>query len=73
VPTNAGRVLAAKGVRHRRAAVELGKVLTIQGSPTDDEAALFSSAEQLLNADPDHWRTRLGPVVFDNTLQDTIR
>ena len=69
VPTAFARVLAARGVRHRRAAVELGRSLT-GGTFTEDHAVLFPIARQLLLDDRDEWEARLGSLVVDNTLQD---
>jgi helicase len=69
VPTPFARALAARGVRHRRAAVELGRSLTGRIF-TEDRAVLFPIARQLLLDDSDGWRARLGSLVVDNTLQD---
>jgi helicase len=70
VPTAAARVLAAGGLRHRRAAVELGTTDEIRGGVIDDRKVVFSIAQRLLTADPDGWRGWLGTLVFDNTLWD---
>ena len=63
-------VLAARGVRHRLAAVELGGVLEGQRVGTEDRIALFGAARLVLASDPDEWQKRLGRLVFENTLQD---
>lgn len=69
VPTAAGRVLAARGIRHRRAAVELGNILA--GTVlNEDRDVLFLVARQMLLDDSEGWRTSLGSLVFDNTLRD---
>ena len=70
VPTTAGMLLAARGVRHRLAAVELGGVLEGQRVGTEDHIALFGAARLVLASDPDGWQKRLGRLVFENTLQD---
>ena len=69
VPTGAGRVLSVRGVRHRRAAVELGNALDGRVE-NDDEMALFQFARNTLFDDRDEWRGRLGILVFENTIRD---
>jgi hypothetical protein len=63
--------LAARGTRHRRAAVELGTALAAL-PVNEDRAVLFPIARQLLLDDPEGWRARLGGLVFDKTLQDLL-
>jgi helicase len=70
VPTAAARVLAAGGVRHRSAAVELGTALASQGMMGDDRMALFSAARRSILAHRDALTTRLGALVVENTLWD---
>lgn len=70
VPTPAARMLAAGGVRHRRAAVELGTADELRGAAAEDWREVFSTALQLLTGDRDGWHARLGELVFGNTLQD---
>jgi helicase len=70
VPNAAARVLAAGGVRHRSAAVELGTVLAGQGITSDDRLVLFPAARHLILADQGAWTTRLGALVVENTLLD---
>jgi len=72
VPTPAGRVLAAGGVGHRRAFVELGRAYTDRGLPSDNRLALFHLSHSLLQEDEAHWRAVLGHLVFDNTLRDLV-
>ena len=69
VPTAGARALAARGLRHRRAAVELGSVLSARTFP-EDRFALFAIVRHLLEDDRAEWRARLGTLVFDRTLQD---
>lgn len=69
VPTEGARVLAAHGLRHRRATVEIGRVVTELGV-VEDRATLFRGVKRLLEDDPDGWKTRLGALVFRQTLQD---
>jgi hypothetical protein len=67
VPTTAAKVLAAGGVRHRRAAVALGEspelVMLI------DRVEVLSTARQLLD-DRERWLPVMGRMVLDNTLED---
>lgn len=71
VPTAGARVLAARGVRHRRAAVALGNVLARRAFP-EDRAALFAFARQLIEDEREEWRARLGHLVFERTLLDLL-
>lgn len=67
VPTTAAKVLAAGGVRHRRAAVALGEspelVMLV------DRVEVTSTARQLLD-DRERWLPVMGRMVLDNTLED---
>ncbi len=69
VATAAGRMLAARGLRHRRAAVQLGQALAGRALP-DDRAILFAAARQIIDDDREDWRNLLGTLVFTRTLQD---
>lgn len=69
VPTVAARVLAARGVRHRRAAVELGRAL--RGLVySEDRQVVFPIVRQIVEADSVEWQQRLGALVLERTLQD---
>ncbi|WP_217276167.1 DEAD/DEAH box helicase [Corallococcus exiguus] len=70
VSTPAGRMLSAGGVRHRRASVLLGLEPTVQVLSWIGTYAVFHSAQQEIGRDRDKWRSRLGELVFNNTLQD---
>ena len=70
VPTAHARVLAAAGVRHRRATVELGEALNGFEIADDDRGVTLAVAEDLLLNDPELWATRLSDLVVQNTLQD---
>lgn len=70
VPTVAARVLAAGGVRHRRAAIELGRATGVLSDELLHDHAVFSRALRLLTEDSVHWRTSLGDLVFENTMSD---
>ena len=69
VPTEGGRVLAAHGLRHRRATVEIGRAVTELGV-VEDRATLLRGVRRLLADDPGRWETRLGVLVFRQTLED---
>ena len=71
VPTSSARVLSSGGIRHRRAAVELGTSDALrQLGFVDDRTIIFRAAKQLIELDGEHWRHLLGDMVFENTLQD---
>ena len=58
------------GLRHRRAAVELGKALTQDGINGDDRSATLDKAREALQGSPTEWRRHLGSLVFENTVSD---
>lgn len=68
VPTSSARVLAAGGVRHRRAAVALGTSPELSVI-ADDRDQIFSAARRLLE-DRERWLPRLGRLVLENTVKD---
>lgn len=70
VPTGVARVLAADGVRHRSAAVELGTALVTAGAVESDRTAVFTAARDSILAHRDTWADRLGVLVVENTLWD---
>lgn len=67
VPTPAARVLAAGGVRHRRAAAALGRSPELRDLV--DHEAVFSVARALLD-DRTQWIESLGQLVLENTIHD---
>lgn len=69
VPTETARALAARGVRHRRAAVDLGGVL-VGLVMSDDAATLATAARQALLTEREDWEARWGRLLFTNTLTD---
>ncbi|MCZ0741818.1 DEAD/DEAH box helicase [Vibrio diabolicus] len=69
VPTNYGRALAEKGVRHRTAYVQLGTALehnSWQGTEHEVSMAALNS----ITGYSDQWRAVLGELVYQNTLSD---
>lgn len=70
VPTVAGLVLAAGGIRHRRAFVALGNVPELRRFGSDNRFGIFAAAQQLVERDREAWKRRLGTLVFENTLSD---
>ena len=64
VPTQAARILAAGGVRHRRAAVALGRSAELRRVANHRE--VFLVAGNLIK-DEERWHPRMGKLVFDNT------
>jgi hypothetical protein len=69
VRTPAAKSLAARGVRHRRAAVELGHSPELAGVTGEDTENIFNLARQLL-ADQERWLPVMGRLVLDNTIED---
>ena len=69
VPTPAARVLAAGGVRHRRAAVALGLSQELRDVAIDNQAQVFLAARRLIE-DRERWLTKLGSLVLEHTIQD---
>lgn len=70
VPTAPARVLAAGGVRHRSASVELGNAFVRAGVTGEDQMATFRAARETLIAYRDVWIGHLGELVVENTLRD---
>lgn len=70
VPSPVGRVLASGGVRHRRAAVELGADAAMSSVSVEERGEVYSRARGLIVADRQSWEHRLGKVVYENTLWD---
>lgn len=68
VPTVGARALAGYGLRHRRAAVELGAALGGRGG--GNRSALFRFVRDVLEDDREEWQMRLGALVFARTLED---
>ncbi len=69
VPTLAARVLAAEGVRHRRAAVRLGRTPELEAVAQQGREAIFTAARQLLE-DEERWLPEFGRLVLQNTKVD---
>ena len=70
VPVEEARYLLANGLRHRRAAVELGMDQVMRSRAVVDE--VWSVAWDLLQ-DEDRWRDRLGAMVYERTVEDVER
>ena len=70
VPTAPARILAAGGVRHRHAAVELGAALVQAGVISDDRDTIFRAARRSLVENRHEWTDRLGVLVIENTMSD---
>ena len=71
VSTTAARVLSTSGVRHRRAAILLGRIPEVQASAEAGRARLFEIVAQLLAGDEQAWRGQLGALMYENTIADT--
>jgi helicase len=70
VPTVAARVLAAGGLRHRRAAVVLGGSEALREISSDDRLVVFISAQDVLRQNQESYRSIFGSLVLENTHQD---
>jgi helicase len=70
VPTATARVLAAAGLRHRRAAVEFGQTEVLAGFIDQNRDAVFTRVREALHEHAQGWRERLGVLVYENTLED---
>jgi hypothetical protein len=73
VPSVAGRVLAARGLRHRAAFVSVASAVTAGGINANDFAGVVDAADTELETNRDHWIHSLGELVFDNTRMDLDR
>ena len=69
VPSGGARVLSTLGLRHRRAAIELGVLVTDLGL-SEDRAIVLRTVRRRLEENRDEWQARLGVLVFERTLQD---
>jgi len=67
VPTTAAKILAANGVRHRRAAVALG--LSPELESITDRKDVFLLARDLIE-DDERWSRSMGKLVLNNTKFD---
>ncbi|WP_035881679.1 DEAD/DEAH box helicase [Cupriavidus metallidurans] len=68
VPNAAARLLAASGLRHRRACIQLG--VALQAQPVVNHTEVKTDALASLRAHADAWRAHLGELVYQNTLSD---
>lgn len=70
VPSAAGCILAAGGIKHRRAYVMIGNSTELQGYSADDRSGVFRVVRQLTGQNKEEWTARLGVLVYKNTLRD---
>jgi helicase len=63
-------MLAAGGLRHRSAAVALGRTERMRLLPWGDRLPAFAAAERILTTERERWRAGLGSLVYVNTLAD---
>ena len=71
VPTLAARMLAARGVRHRRAFVALGADAAVAtAAALEGPDGAIREAGDALRANPDRWQQQLGTLVLERTLED---
>ncbi len=68
-PNLPARLLAASGVRHRKAYVALGDMLA-QHMPVSDFSMIRTQARESLLRQTAGWSAFMGELVYSNTLQD---
>ncbi|MFT4066367.1 hypothetical protein [Paraburkholderia sp.] len=68
LPDADARLLAASGLRHRRACTQLG--VTLQAQPVVGPTQVRIDALASLRAHADAWRAHSGELVCQNTLSD---
>lgn len=73
VPSTAGVVFCAAGIRHRWAAVALGSTPAVGDLFWAGAKPMLVEARDVLRADEREWRSRLGNLVYQHTLQDLKR
>ena len=69
VPNSTARMLAARGVRHRNASVQLGTALHNNHFAGNQDEARIAAANSLRQF-AEQWRATLGELVYQNTLSD---
>ncbi len=67
VPNESSLRFAMSGVRHRRAAIDLGSRFYI---PASDQTVAFETARAEVNADYSDWISDWGGLIMTNTLSD---
>ena len=70
VPNVAARILAAEGLRHRRAAVDLGSREEFGRIAVPERQNVFATAQRILHDGQQEYRARLGILMFDHTRRD---
>jgi superfamily II RNA helicase len=64
---------ALKGVRHRRAAIELSEDASIKGMEWAGAEPMLVEARDSLRTREREWRTRLGSLVYSRTVEDVAQ
>lgn len=72
VPSDAGRLLAMAGIRHRSAYVALGHYVQENAIPLAPFSQLKESLRASMVVQESAWRERLGALVYQNTLRDLL-
>lgn len=70
VPSKVAVAMMTKGVRHRSAAIFLGRAQAVVAASEDLLDNPLNVAAQILRDEADHWRDILGTLVYENTLID---
>jgi hypothetical protein len=69
VPTIPASLLAT-GLRHRRAAIELGGHETMQRLVAPDRQQVFAAAQNVLRTEQREYDAKLGRLVLDHTTRE---
>jgi len=70
VPNVFAKILASEGLRHRRAAVELGSREELGGIAMPDRQSVFAVAQRLFHDGQREYVAQLGALMFHHTLRD---
>lgn len=69
VPTVAARVLA-EGLRHRRAAIEIGAHEIMERIAAPDKEQVFAAAQEILGAEQPAYEAKLGRLMLEYTTRE---
>ena len=69
VPTVPAQILA-EGLRHRRAAIELGAHQLMEQIAASDREQIFAAAQDILKAEQHIYEARLGRLMLEHTIRE---
>ena len=70
VPNESACILSAEGIRHRLAAVALGRLPAVITVSDAARIQVILAARLALTNQEDQWRGQLGDLVYENSIQD---